>query len=97
VQSYGGQVWFVTTDGALLAIASGAIMSGLGYALWYRVLPQLDVSIGALSQLLVPVIALVLGVLLLDESVDSRTLLAALLIVGGVAVGSLFAKQKAAH
>ena len=97
VQSYGGQVWFVTTDGALLAIASGAIMSGLGYALWYRVLPQLDVSIGALSQLLVPVIALVLGVLLLDESVDSRTLLAALLIVGGVAVGSLFAKQKPAH
>ena len=95
--SLGYQAWFVTTDGALLAVASGAIMSGLGYALWYRVLPQLDVSMGALSQLLVPVIALVLGVLLLNETVDSRALLAALLIVGGVAVGSLFAKQKASH
>jgi len=97
VPSLGHQAWFVTTDGALLAVASGAIMSGLGYALWYRVLPQLDVSMGALSQLLVPVIALVLGVLLLNETVDFRTLLAALLIVGGVAVGSFFAKQKASH
>jgi len=97
VQSIGDQTWFMTTNGALLAMTSGAIMSGLGYALWYRVLPQLDVSMGALSQLLVPVIALVLGVVLLNETVDVRTLVAAALIVGGVAIGSLFAGHKKPH
>ena len=94
VQSYTQQGWFFTIDGALLAVVSGAIMSGLGYALWYRVLPQLQVSIGALSQLLVPVIALVLGALLLNESIEARTLMSAFLIVGGVAAGSVFSRQK---
>jgi drug/metabolite transporter (DMT)-like permease len=79
----------ITTNGVLLAMVSGAVMSGLGYALWYWVLPQLDVTTGALAQLLVPVFALVLGAFFLQEVVSLRATVAAALIVGGVAVGSL--------
>tara|TARA_B110000503_G_scaffold23365_1_gene36466 strand:- start:4272 stop:5135 length:864 start_codon:yes stop_codon:yes gene_type:complete len=79
----------ITTNGVLLAMVSGAVMSGLGYALWYWVLPQLDVTTGAIAQLLVPVFALVLGALFLQEVVSLRATVAAALIVGGVAVGSL--------
>ena len=82
----------VTSKGILLALVSGALMSGLGYALWYWVLPQLEVTVGALAQLLVPVIALILGALFLQEVVSLRTTLSATMIVGGVAVGSLLKK-----
>ena len=83
----------VTGHGVFLAFISGAVMSGLGYVLWYWVLPQLDVTIGALSQLLVPVIALVLGSIFLQEIITQRATIAAILIVGGVAVGSAYKRQ----
>ena len=83
----------VTGHGVFLAFISGAVMSGLGYVLWYWVLPQLDVTIAALSQLLVPVIALVLGSIFLQEIITQRATIAAILIVGGVAVGSAYKRQ----
>tara|TARA_B110001469_G_C9552701_1_gene274230 strand:- start:597 stop:896 length:300 start_codon:yes stop_codon:yes gene_type:complete len=84
-----GDTLVITFNGVLLAFVSGALMSGLGYALWYWVLPQLEVTVSALAQLLVPVFALIFGALLLQEVVSLRTTLSAALIVGGVAVGSL--------
>jgi drug/metabolite transporter (DMT)-like permease len=88
-----GDPVLITSNGILLALVSGALMSGLGYALWYWVLPQLEVTVGALAQLLVPVIALILGALFLQEVVSLRTTLSAAMIVGGVAVGSLLKKS----
>ena len=64
-------------------------MSVLGYALWYWVLPQLEVTVVTLAQLLVPVFALLLGALFLKEVKSLTTNLSATLPVGGVAVGSL--------
>jgi len=84
-----GDSVLITFSGVVLALVSGAMMSGLGYALWYWVLPQLDVTVGALAQLLVPVFALILGALFLQEVVSLRATVAAALIVGGVAAGSL--------
>jgi drug/metabolite transporter (DMT)-like permease len=84
-----GDSVLITFNGVVLALVSGAMMSGLGYALWYWVLPQLDVTVGALAQLLVPVFALILGALFLQEVVSLRATVAAALIVGGVAAGSL--------
>lgn len=69
-----------------LAIASGAVTSGLGYALWYRILPALGASRAAVAQLTVPVIALGLGVVLLGERPGMEALLATLLVLGGVAI-----------
>lgn len=76
-----------TSAGIGLAILSGAVTSALGYALWYRLLPALGATRGALSQLSAPVLALAMGALLLGEAVTLTALLAASLILGGVALG----------
>jgi drug/metabolite transporter (DMT)-like permease len=77
----------VTVQGAWLAIVSGVATSGLGYALWYTVLPHLGASRAAVAQLTVPVIALVGGVAALGEGVTLRFAVACLLVLGGVAIG----------
>ena len=74
-------------DGFLLAICSGAIMSALGYSLWYSILPFLEKTIAALVQLLVPVIALTLSILFLNEKLSYVSFFSSLLIIGGVLIG----------
>jgi len=72
--------------GVALAVASGAIASGLGYAIWYTALPGLKVSSAAVVQLSVPVIAALGGVLLLDEPLSMRLVVASVAILGGIAL-----------
>lgn len=72
--------------GILLAIVSGAITSGLGYALWYHVLPSLGASRAAVAQLTVPVIAIAAGVVLFGETLSWTILVATALVLGGVAL-----------
>lgn len=72
-------------SGVLLALLSGALASGCGYALWYAVLPALRATQAASVQLSVPLITALLGVLLLGEPFGPRLLLAALLLLGGIA------------
>lgn len=74
----------VSAAGLLLAVVSGALTSGLGYALWYRVLAGLQASVAAVAQLTVPVIAMAGGLVLLGEVPNLRVVLAALLVLGGV-------------
>jgi len=74
------------TRGALLAVISGAVTSGLGYALWYRVLPQLASSAAAVLQLSVPVLAMAGGAVFLGEVVGVRATVAAVVVLGGVAL-----------
>jgi drug/metabolite transporter (DMT)-like permease len=83
----------ITQYGVLLAIASGAITSGLGYALWYRVLKQITPTKAAIVQLTVPVLAGFGGTLVLNEAWTFRFALASALILGGVAI-SILAKNK---
>lgn len=83
-----------TPQGILLAIISGAVTSGLGYALWYTLLPRLTATAASLTQPSVPVIVLAGGALLLGETVAPATMLAAALVLGGVAFGSLPARQR---
>ncbi|MEM9781497.1 MAG: DMT family transporter [Pseudomonadota bacterium] len=71
-------------EGALFAIASGALASGLGYALWFRALPHLTALRAAAVQLAVPAIAAVGGVILLSEPVTLRLAIAATATLGGV-------------
>lgn len=80
----------ITAPGLTLALASGALASGLGYALWYTVLPSLDASLAAVTQLTVPVIALAGGWVFLGEPLTLRFAIAAALILGGVAVAVLW-------
>jgi len=84
-----------TTQGAVLAVISGAVTSGCGYALWYAVLPRLGSARAAVAQLCVPVIAAAGGLLLLGEGVSLRFALASLLVLGGVLLASIPSSQKA--
>jgi drug/metabolite transporter (DMT)-like permease len=69
-----------------LAIASGALASGLGYAIWYHSLPELKATQAATVQLSVPVLAALGGVLLLGEAFTSTLALASCAILGGIAL-----------
>lgn len=69
-----------------LAIVAGALTSGLGYALWYSVVPTLGASRAAVAQLTVPVIALLAGALLLSEPLSGRIIAAAAIVLIGVAL-----------
>ncbi len=73
-----------TRAGVLLAIASGALSSGLGYAIWYAALRGLSATRAATVQLSVPVIAALGGVSFLSETITLRLVLSAILILGGV-------------
>jgi len=68
------------------ALASGALTSALGYALWYSVLPLLQSTSAATVQLSVPVIVAAGGVLLLDEPITLRLILASTAVLGGIAL-----------
>lgn len=76
----------VTPQGLLLAAASGALASGLGYVIWYAALAGLGATSAATAQLSVPVIAAVGGVLLLSEPLTLRLILASAATLGGVAM-----------
>ncbi|PJE54090.1 membrane protein [Marinomonas sp. BSi20584] len=71
-------------EGVILAVTSGAIMSGLGYAIWYAVLPYLSASMAAVLQLLVPIIATIGGVVFANESITLHLVIATLSVLGGV-------------
>lgn len=79
--------------GVLYAIASGAVASGLGYAVWYSVLPALTASSAAIVQLSVPVIAAVGGLLFLSEPLSLRFVIASIATLGGIAL-VILANQK---
>lgn len=76
----------ITSVGIGLAVTSGAVTSGLGYVLWYYLLQKLTATRAALSQLSVPAIAALGGVIFLAEPVTPLFILASVLVLGGVAI-----------
>jgi drug/metabolite transporter (DMT)-like permease len=70
-------------------VLSGAVTSGLGYAIWYTILKDLSTSQAAIVQLTVPVIAALAGVTLLGEQLTWRLAISATVILGGVALALL--------
>lgn len=76
----------VDAEGIAYAIASGAITSGVGYAIWYSALRGLKAASAATVQLSVPVIAAIGGVLLLGEPLTLRLIGASVAVLGGIAL-----------
>lgn len=74
------------TAGFWYAVASGALASGIGYAIWYTVLPALKATNAATVQLSVPVIAALGGIAFLGEPITLRLALASVAILGGIAL-----------
>lgn len=76
----------LTLAGVVLAIVSGTLASGVGYAIWYEALRGLTATRAATVQLAVPVIASVGGILFLQEALTIRLALASLMILGGISL-----------
>ena len=79
--------------GIFYAIMSGALTSGIGYAIWYRARPALKATQAATVQLSVPVIAAIGGIILLDEPITLRVILASIAIISGIALVILEMKK----
>lgn len=73
-----GGVWY--------AVASGALASGIGYAIWYTALPALKATTASIVQLSFPVIAAVGAIIFLGEPITLRLMLASVAILGGIAL-----------
>jgi drug/metabolite transporter (DMT)-like permease len=76
----------VSGRGVALALVSGGLTSGLGYAIWYRALPRLSITQAAVAQLSVPIMAALGAVGLLHERLSPRLAFASLAVVSGVAL-----------
>ncbi|MEO7723560.1 MAG: DMT family transporter [Chthoniobacterales bacterium] len=72
--------------GVLYAILSGAVASGAGYIIWYCALPHLKAPSAATVQLSVPVLTAAGGILFLGEALSLRFILAAVAVLGGIAL-----------
>lgn len=81
--------------GIAWAALSGGIASGIGYAIWYRALPYISSVTAAVVQLSVPLLAGLAGILLLGEQLSLRLAVAALLVLGGIAV-TIFGRRRVA-
>lgn len=84
----------VTPRGSALAVGSGALASGVGYAIWYAALRGLTATQGATVQLSVPVIAAAGGVIFMAETVTLRLVLASVLILGGVMLALIAPRRR---
>ena len=80
------EIEHITYRGALLAVLSGAVASGIGYAIWYAVLPTLSILRASVVQLSVPALASIGGWLVLSEQITLTTIISTLLILGGIAL-----------
>ena len=76
----------ISIEGILLACASGAIASGIGYSIWYMAMPLLKSTQGAVVQLCVPVLAAFAGMLFLAEPLTVRFMVVSTIILGAVLV-----------
>ena len=76
----------IDSQGVILAVVSGSISSGVGYAIWYGILPSLKAVQAASVQLTVPVIASTAAVFVLGENVTFNLVIASAAVLGGIAV-----------
>jgi len=79
--------------GVLLAVISGAVTSGIRYAVWYTALRDLTTTRAAAVQLAVPIITTIIGIVFLSEIADLRLVISGILILGGIAL-TVFGKRE---
>jgi len=85
------------SSGVVLAVLSGSLASGVGYAAWYTALPRLRAIAAANLQLSVPLITSVAGVVLFGEPITLRLVAASALLLGGIALATRHALRNPAR
>ena len=97
-------LWFIvylSTDnnidlaniGVIYALLSGIVTSGIGYIIWYSVLPELKATQAAIVQLSVPLLVTLAGALLLNEAITLRIVFASLTILIGTILVLTFKRK----
>jgi drug/metabolite transporter (DMT)-like permease len=84
----------ISSKGLLYTFGSGALASGVGYTIWYQVLPKLKPSIAAVCQLSVPIWAALGGILLVEEPINLHLAVSASVILGGILLVILAKKKR---
>lgn len=79
----------LSQESFLYAIISGSLTSGIGYVLWYMVVTQIETSTASIIQLIVPVLATLGGVILLNEVLTWHIVIASSIILSGIALLAL--------
>lgn len=74
----------LSSYGIFLAVLSGGLTSGIGYLLWYKVLKNMQIITASIIQLIVPVIAIFLSILLLDEDLSLSLFIGTITILSGI-------------
>ena len=82
--SLNSRVLVFDNTGAILALVSGIVASGCGYAIWYSVLPVIKSTTAATVQLSVPVIATLMGWAILGEQLSVQVVIASVMTLGGI-------------
>lgn len=75
-----------TKEGIILALLSGSITSGVGYTIWYVALKGLSSTQAAVTQLSVPVIAAIGGVIFVSEAITFRLIASSVIVLGGILI-----------
>jgi drug/metabolite transporter (DMT)-like permease len=79
----------LTRQGVLLAVASGALASALGYVVWYAALRALSATRAAVLQVAVPILAAAGGVVILGEPLRAHLVVAAIVLLGGLVLAMI--------
>ncbi len=74
----------LSSYGIFLACISGGLTSGIGYLLWYKVLKNMEIITASIIQLIVPVIAIFLSIILLDEKLSVTLFVGTIIILSGI-------------
>ncbi|MEN8718578.1 MAG: EamA family transporter [Sulfurovum sp.] len=77
---------YLTKTVIFYSFLSGSITSAIGYLMWYLVLPKIEINTAGILQLFVPLIAIIISVLILDEVFTLTLLISTILIVFGVLI-----------
>jgi len=82
----------LSLNGILLAFISGSITSAIGYVIWYKVLPQMQIITASVIQLLVPIISIIFSVIFLSELFTFNLALSTIIISLGILL-AIFSKK----
>jgi len=82
----------LSLNGILLAFISGSITSAIGYVIWYKVLPQMQIITASVIQLLVPIISIIFSVIFLSELFTFNLTLSTIIISLGILL-AIFSKK----
>ena len=74
----------INSDGLILSFLSGAVTSAIGYFIWYKVLNNITIITAGVIQLIIPIIAIALSILLLNEPITITLIVSTTLILIGI-------------